>query len=185
MCPQVLFIQGGGEDVHDGWDARLVDSLTGGLGDGYEVRYPRMPQEDNPTYATWGPAIGRELGALDDDAVVVGHSVGATVLVNALAETPPDQRLGALVLVAAPFVGVGGWPSDEFQLPRDLGDRLPHDVPVHVVHGLGDETMPPSHADLYAQAIPWACVHRLPGADHQLNDDLSDVVDLIRRLPLR
>jgi hypothetical protein len=58
------------------------------------------------------------------------------------------------VLIAAPFVGEGGWPSDEFELPSDLGARLPQGVRVHVFHGLQDETAPPSHADLYAQVIP-------------------------------
>ena len=40
---QVLFIQGGGAGTHDEWDDKLVESLRHELGDGYEVRYPRMP----------------------------------------------------------------------------------------------------------------------------------------------
>jgi pimeloyl-ACP methyl ester carboxylesterase len=51
---------------------------------------------------------------------------------------------------------------------------------VHVFHGLQDETAPPSHADLYARAIPQARVHQLPGRDHQLNNDLSEVAEAIR-----
>jgi pimeloyl-ACP methyl ester carboxylesterase len=116
---------------------------------------------------------------LDDGAVVAGHSVGATILINALAEQPPERGVGAIVLIAAPFVGEGGWPSDEFELPSDLGARLPQGVPVHVFHGLQDKTAPPSHADLYAQVIPQARMHRLPGRDHQLNNDLSDVAAAI------
>ncbi|MGC4875978.1 hypothetical protein ACLQ26_06825 [Micromonospora sp. DT43] len=41
-------------------------------------------------------------------------------------------------------------------------------------------TAPPSHADLYADVIPQARVYRLPGRDHQLNDDLGDVAAVIR-----
>lgn len=40
---QILFIQGGGAGAHDEWDDKLFDSLKRELGDGYEVRYPRMP----------------------------------------------------------------------------------------------------------------------------------------------
>ena len=176
---QILFIQGGGAGTHDEWDNKLVESLWRELGDGHEVRYPRMPDEDDPSHATWSPAIRREMADLDDGAIVAGHSVGATILINALAEQPPECVLEAIVLIAAPFVGEGGWPSDEFELPKDLGARLPHGVRVHVFHGLGDETVPPSHADLYAQVIPQARVHRLPGRDHQLNNDLSDVAKAI------
>jgi pimeloyl-ACP methyl ester carboxylesterase len=97
-----------------------------------------------------------------------------------LAERPPERQLGAIVLISAPFVGAGGWPGDEFELPYDLGASLPKGVPVHVFHGLRDETAPPSHADLYARAIPQAQVHRLPGRDHQLDNDLSEVANTIR-----
>jgi pimeloyl-ACP methyl ester carboxylesterase len=180
---QILFIQGGGAGVHDEWDDRLVESLRRGLGAGYEVRYPRMPDEDDPSYATWGPIIRCEVAALDDGAVVAGHSVGGTILVHALAEHPPEQKLAAIVLIAAPFVGTGGWPGEEFELPNDLGAKLPQGVPVHVFHGLQDDTAPPSHADLYAQALPQSQLHRLLGRDHQLDDDLTEVATTIAALP--
>ncbi|MFF0366652.1 alpha/beta fold hydrolase [Micromonospora sp. NPDC005087] len=177
---QILFIQGGGAGTHDEWDNELVDSLRRELGDGYEVRYPRMPDEDDPSYATWSAAIRREIAALDGGAVVAGHSVGGTILINALAERPPERKLRAIVLIAAPFVGAGGWPGDEFELPHNLGARLPQGVPVHVFHGLQDDTAPPSHADLYARVIPQAQLHRLPRRDHQLDNDLSEVAKVIR-----
>ena len=176
---QILFIQGGGAGVHDDWDDKLADSLRRELGDTYEVRYPRMPDEDDPGYAAWSSAIRRSLSELDDGAVVAGHSLGATLLINALAERPPERRLGAIALISAPFVGAGGWPADEYSLPEDLGARLPPGVPVHVFQGLGDDTVPPAHADRYAQVIPQAQVHRLPGRDHQLGNDLSEVAAAI------
>lgn len=180
---QLLFIQGGGAGAHDRWDAELVESLTRELGDAYQVRYPRMPNEDDPSYPRWRAAIERELLALSDCAVVVGHSVGATILVNTLAEIPLRSKLGMVVLLAAPFVGSGGWPGTDFELPGDLGDRLGPGVPVHVFHGLEDVTVDPSHADLYAKTISHAHPHRLPGRDHQFNDELSEVADVIRRRP--
>jgi predicted alpha/beta hydrolase family esterase len=176
---QVVFIQGGGAGAHDDWDATLVDSLRGELGEGYEVRYPRMPLEDDPSYARWSTAIGHELAAVDDGVIVVGHSVGGTVLVNYLAEVVPTRGVGAIMLIAAPFVGAGGWPGDEFELPSNLGARLPRGVPVHLFHGLNDQIAPPDHIDLYSRAIPQAQPHRLPDRDHQLNDDLSEIAQAI------
>ena len=43
---ELLFIQGGGAGTHDEWDDKLVESLGRELGDGVEIRYPRMPAED-------------------------------------------------------------------------------------------------------------------------------------------
>ena len=179
---QVLFIQGGGAGTHDEWDDKLVDSLRRELGDAFEIRYPRMPAEDDPSDAAWGPAIAEATAALEESAVVVGHSVGATLLIKSLVERPPDVTIAAIVLIAAPFVGTGGWPGEEFELPGHLGALLPAKVPVHLFHGLEDDEVPPAHADLFARAIPQAQLHRLPGRDHQLGNDLGDVATLIRTL---
>jgi predicted alpha/beta hydrolase family esterase len=180
----VLFVQGGGEGTHDVWDNALVDSLRAGLGPGHEVRYPRMPDEGDPSYPRWSASIGNEMARLDEGAVVAGHSIGGTILVQALIEHPPERKLAAIVLIAAPFVGGGGWPGDEFEFSGDLGDGLPAEVPVHVFHGAQDETAPATHAMLYANAIPRALVHVLAGRDHQLNGDLSEVALAIRGLTL-
>ena len=47
---QILFIQGGGAGAHDEWDDKLVESLRQELGGGYEVRYPRMPDEGDQAH---------------------------------------------------------------------------------------------------------------------------------------
>lgn len=121
MKTQVLFIQGGGAGTHAEWDNKLVDSLRRELGPGYDVRYPRMPNEADPGYAVWKAALAEEMAGLADGAVVVGHSIGGTILINALAEATPKQKLAGIV-------------------------------------------------------------RRLPGRDHQLNDDLAEVAADIRAL---
>lgn len=176
---QVLFVQGAGAGVHDGWDRPLVDSLERELGS--PVHYPRMPHEADPRYATWTPAILRELGALGDGAILVGHSAGGTMLVHVLADHPPPFTPGALVLIAAPFIGDGGWPSEEIRPRADLAQRLAA-VPVLLYHGAADATVPTAHVQLYARAIPHATVRVLPERDHQLNNDLGEVARDLRAL---
>ena len=179
MTQTILFIQGGGEGTHDEWDNKLVESLRTHLVGDFDLRYPRMPAEDDPSEATWGPAIRRQLASLENGAIVIGHSVGATILVHLLAKQTPQTQLGAVVLLSAPFIGPGGWPATEFELPKDLGARLPKDVPIHIFHGQDDDTVPPAHANLYGRAIPQAHVHLLPGRDHQLGNDLSEVAAVL------
>jgi pimeloyl-ACP methyl ester carboxylesterase len=90
--------------------------------------------------------------------------------------------LGAIFLIAAPFIGEGGWQSDDWQPSAGIGEKLPSGVPVYLYHGLADSTVPPSHADLYAREIPQAHVSRLPGRDHQLNNDLREIAAAIKTL---
>src|SRR5919108_6411187 len=108
MKIQVLFVQGGGEGTHDEWDNKLVGNLEEQLGPDYEIRYPRMPNEADPSYARWKTALRKELAKLRQGAILVGHSVGGSVLISVLAEEPRHRAPRAIFLIAAPFVGKGG-----------------------------------------------------------------------------
>ena len=169
MKSEVLFVQGAGKDAHDRWDDKLVESLERELGDGYAIRYPRMPEEDDPRSSAWNAALFREFDSLEDGAILVGHSVGGTILIHALAERPPKRRLGAVVLLAAPYVGEGGWSSDDVQPRTDFSEHLAVGVPVLLYHGAEDETVPVGHLHLYAKTIPHAVLRILERSDHQLN----------------
>jgi predicted alpha/beta hydrolase family esterase len=185
MKHRLLFVQGGGKGTHDEWDSKLVASLGRQLGSNYEIRYPRMPSEEEPSYAPWKAALERELAALPDGAILVGHSLGAAILIKVLVELRSVRACGAIFSIAAPFFGDGGWLVDDVQLPPDLGARLPRGIPIHFFHGLDDAEVPPSHLELYARAVPPAHIHRLRGRDHQLNDDLTEVAAVIASLETR
>ena len=155
MTKQVLFVQGGGEGVHDEWDSRIPESLERELGPDYAVRYPRMPHEADPKYAAWKTTLKRQVGEL---------------------------TFGGIFLIAAPFVGDGGWHSEDIEPLSDLGAKLPEQAPIYLYHGSKDKTAPFEHVYLYAKAIPQAVVRQLSGRDHQLNNDMSEVAADIRRL---
>ncbi len=180
MAKQVLFVQGAGEGVHDRWDSKLVASLERELGQSYVVRYPRMPGEDDPSYSAWKAALLGQFNSLEDGAILVGHSVGGTVLIHVLAERPPKGAFGGLFVIAAPFIGKGGWPSDDIDDCEDFSQRLPPGVPVYLYHGADDTVVPTAHVHLYAKAILHAVIRRLERKDHQLNNDMSDVARDIR-----
>jgi len=180
---QVLFIQGGGvSDVHDSWDNKLVASLKTELGVGYRVRYPRMPAEDDPDPTAWKEAIDRELKKLSDGVILVGHSIGAAILIDYLADGNLEWRPYGVFLIATPFIGHGGWPSDDLRPTKELARLLPDDVPLYLYHGRADEIVPFSHVGMLAKALPHATIRRLDGRNHQLNDNLSELANDIRRL---
>jgi predicted alpha/beta hydrolase family esterase len=177
---KVLFVQGAGPRVHDEWDNRLVASLERHLG--RPVVYPRMPDEAEPDYRAWSDAVQRALAGLTAGDVLVGHSVGGAVLVRTLIEAPPGFRPGALLTIAAPFVGPGGWPAGDDPAMTGAGAGLPRGMPVFLHHGTADDEVPPDHARLLAGEIPQAVLRLHAGRDHQFNDDLSAVAADIRSL---
>lgn len=182
MARQILFVQGAGEGTHDNWDDKLVASLERELGDGFAIRYPRMPGEGEPDYATWKATLIRELGVLADGAILVGHSFGGTVLIDALAEEPQNARFGGLFVVSAPFFGEGGWSSGGIGDGGNLSKDLLSGVPVHLYHGTADNEVPVAHVHLHAKAIPHAAISTLKDRDHQLDNDMSEVASDIRSI---
>ena len=182
MSRQILFVQGGREGTYDEWDSKLVASLEREVGEGFAVVYPRMPDEGDPRYAAWKSVLLNELEALDEGAILVGHSFGGAILIHVLAEVRPKRKLGAIALIAAPFIGEGGWQVGEITPRADVADRLPADVPVFLYHGTADDDVSFEHLQLYAKAIPQATIRALERRDHQLNNDLSDVARDIRNV---
>jgi len=177
---QVLFVQGGGRNVHDSWDNRLVASLEKELGGGYTIRYPRMPNEADPDPTAWKRAIGREIKRLSDGVLLVGHSIGAAILLDYVADGNLERGPSGVFLIAPPFIGNGGWPSDDLRPSKELARLLPARTPLYLYQGRDDETVPFSHVGMFAKALPRAKIRRLQGRDHQLNDDLSEVARDIR-----
>lgn len=156
MPRQILFVQGAGEGTHDAWDNKLVQSLDTELGPQYAVRYPRMPNEGEPLYAAWKAELLGQFDELDDDAILIGHSVGGTFLIHAVAEHRPKRKWSAILLIAPPFLGDGGWLGDETDPATNLTEELRADVPVFLYHGTADNEVPSAHTALYAKAIPHA-----------------------------
>lgn len=173
MSHQVLFIQGGSAGAYAA-DAELAASLRRSLGADYEVRYPAMPNEDDPDYTAWKARILADLKDMGRDAILVGHSIGASVIIKLLTEAAPS--IAGVILIAAPY-----WHDDDFwqwkdaQLPEDAESRLPKGLSILFYHGTADKSVPFSHLDMYARRFPRATIRPLKGRDHQLNNDLSEV----------
>jgi predicted alpha/beta hydrolase family esterase len=174
---EALFIQGGGEGAHEA-DAQLVDSLRKILGDAYEVHYPKMPKEGDPNYRRWKPQIRKELAAVEDSLILIGHSLGASFLLKYLSEEKIETPIGGLFLIATPYWGGAGWRYEGYkavELPEGFSSKLPKEMPVFLYHSRDDETVPFAHLALYAGKLSQATIREFDRRGHQLNNDLAEV----------
>ena len=174
---QVLFIQAAG-DKRAG-SGPLIAHLERALAGDFEVIAPDMPTPDRPQYAPWRDRIAHELAVLvDDDALLVGHSLGGSVLVKCLAEGAHPQPLAGLFLVAAPYWGAN---MPEFALPAGFAARLPSIAATFLYHSRGDGEVPFSHVERYREALTHATVRPIDGDEHTFAGGLPALVeDLVR-----
>ena len=181
MKKQVLFIQGAGEGAYEE-DEKLAVSLQDELGAEYEVLYPMMPEEESAGYEEWKAQISKELAVLDDKVILVGHSVGTSMLLKYLSEKNVDKSIAGIFLIAAPYWGPGGWQVDEFTLDEGQAAKLLEALPVFFYHSRDDDIVPFTHLARHAEKFPGATMREFDGRGHQFNNDLSEVAADIKSL---
>jgi predicted alpha/beta hydrolase family esterase len=184
MKKQVLFIQGGGEGAYEE-DEKLVAYLRNALEAVYEVRYPQMPNEREPDYELWKVQIKKELAALEGKVILVGHSLGGSVLLKYLAEEKIEKAIAGIFLMATPYWGGDGWQYEGYEriaLPEAFASKLPSGAPIFLYHSRDDEIVPFAHLALYAEKLPQATIREFDGRGHQFNNDLYEVASDIANL---
>jgi uncharacterized protein len=181
MKKQVLFIHGGGQGAYEE-DKKMAASLRDALGATYEVRCPKMPDEDHPEYEAWKDQIATELAALDGEVILVGHSLGASILLKYLSEENVGKPVAGIFLIAPPYWGAEDWEVSEYALQENFASKLSKELPMFFYHSRDDEWAPFAHLALYTEKLPQATIHEFDGRGHQLNDDLSEVARDIKRL---
>src|SRR5262249_26085951 len=134
MRKQILIIHGAGVQVlhrrNTDWQAGLQDAL----GANYEVLTPQMPSPETSRYAAWKRRLEEDLALLNDKSILVGHSLGGSVLLKYLSEETWQRSISGLFIVAAPCWGADQeWQSDDFAFRENFSNlvRVPRLVLYH------------------------------------------------------
>ena len=176
MPHQMLFLQGAGEGAYKE-DALLVERLRLALGDDYEVTYPAMADDGDAPYDAWKIRIDQALAELVGPVILVGHSVGGSVLAKYVAEMPDQSQIAGVCLLASPFWGGDGWRYDgyeDLEVPQALVTKSPA-PPMFLFHCRDDETVPVDHLTLYQRRFPEAASRVLDDGGHQFDTELTPI----------
>ena len=181
MSNSILFIQGGGGEEDYAADAKLVESLQKVLGEAYVVHYPPLPNESSPDFGR-KKQIDKEISLMKGEVILVGHSLGASMLLKYLSESRIQKKIAGVFLISTPFwSGDEDWKQD-LKLHKDFAKKLPKNVPIYLYHSKDDEEVPFDHLGLYSKNLPQATVREIANGGHQLNNDLTIVAKDIKSL---
>ncbi|WP_238189358.1 alpha/beta fold hydrolase [Paenibacillus sp. L3-i20] len=181
MSKSLLFIHGGGDGAYEE-DKKMALHLQETLGAEYNVIFPKMPDEGNPKYEAWREQISKELISIDGDVTIVGHSLGASLLIKYLSEEQLTTYIAGLFLIAPPYWGAEDWEVEEYALSEEFPTKLSNTRPMYFYHSSEDEWVPFAHLSIYAGKLPHAVIYKLDGRNHQLNNDMTEVARDIKNL---
>jgi predicted alpha/beta hydrolase family esterase len=170
----VLFIHSAGPQGDAEGSGRLVAALRSALPRDFKLSAPMMPDPSNPDAGAWSEAFGEHLEKFQASFVLVGHSLGGSIILKYLAEHRMPSGLTGVISIAAPFWGAE---MQEWMLRPGFAAPLSKLPRLVFYHSADDDVEPFSHVERYADALPRALVRRVDGRGHLFdNGKVDDII---------
>jgi predicted alpha/beta hydrolase family esterase len=181
MGYEILFIQGAGNVTIDE-EQVIVEGLKANLGDGYAILLPPIKDADNPTYSNWEDALITNLNLLSGKVILLGHSLGASVILKHFSREPVPEKIIGMILFGAPFWKDQTWDVSEYEIEEDLAVNLSKLANIYFYYSMDDEVVPYNQFQSYLKLIPKAHWRVLSGIDHSYHGAIPEMVADIREL---
>lgn len=184
MPRDLIFIHSAGPQGGDNGSNRLVARLETALGDPFRIIVPDMPDPERPDADAWLTGIDQVVSQANPGAVLMGHSLGGSVILQYLARNPDfwreNSQISAVFIAAAPFWGLPDWEIDEFTLTGDEVNALQDCKNLHFCHSRDDNIVGFDHCETYLRHLPQATQIALDSAGHMMTEgDLASMVEKI------
>lgn len=181
MVKHLYFFHGGGSKEDYEADAKLLASLKAKLGSEYTVHYPLLDNDGTPDFGR-RKQINHEISASEDNVILVGHSLGASMLLGCLSEKKIRKKIAGIFLLATPF-----WNGNEdwvqpLKLQPNFAKQLDKKTPLFFYHCRDDDEVPFGHLTIYRQQVPWATFREITVGGHQFINDLTIVANDIKSI---
>lgn len=97
MKKRVFLIHGWEGYPKEGWFPWLSAELSK---KGFKVQVLPMPNSQSPKIEEWVPFLAKNVGEIDENTVLIGHSIGCQTIWRYLESLKEDERITGAVLVA-------------------------------------------------------------------------------------
>ncbi len=148
---------------------------------GFEVLAPELPFKGEPDLFEWIKAMEEQIGRLEADDIILGHSLGGVLALRYLEAAEAMGTPRAVILVAAP------WRTRKAEMKSFFTHELDADVLMWkardfiVVHSKDDELVPFDHAEKYRDILKGKLLTR-ENEDHYMGEKYPILLQLIKKL---
>jgi predicted alpha/beta hydrolase family esterase len=167
------------ERIAPGYDWKMT--IQDDLGEDYAVLCPKMPNSTYAIYQEWKIWFENLLTILDEDLILVGHSLGGIFLAKYLSEHLIDNKISKLILVAAPFTETADEPLASFKLGKNLNNLDKQVSSIFIIHSKDDPVVPFSDSLLYAENLKNAEHISFKDKKHFNSEKFTDLAKIIKQ----
>lgn len=165
----------------DDWRSSLARSL----GDSFDVLVPKMPNGTNAQYVEWCIWFERCIEFIEDDALLIGHSLGGIFLVKYLSEHVFSKRIKAVILVSAPYDQTLTVESlTDFSLSTSVDGFSRQVRELYILHSQDDPIVSIGEQDKYMRIFPHAHAVQIDHRGHFQQQQFPELIELIRSIVL-
>ena len=162
-----------------GWKSSLQEKL----GENFDVIAPQMPNKTNAKYLEWKIWFDKIIPLLDNEIILLGHSLGGIFLAKYLAENLLPKKIKALFLVSAPFDEAG---SDDkladFILPSSLAKITERCSRIFLYHSEDDPVVSFAEVAKYQNQLPTGQTSTFKDRGHFNQEEFPEIVEQIKNL---
>ncbi|MET0843990.1 MAG: alpha/beta fold hydrolase [Mycetocola sp.] len=162
MSPRIVVAHGYLASPKKHWFPWLVDQYAPGV-----VQVPALPNSTHPQPGPWLDTLRNAVGEVNDDTILIGHSLGSITTLRMLAQWPRPWTLRGLILVAGFAQPLPNLPTlDPFtEAPLDVEVILDGARQRHVLGSDNDTTVAPPITAALARSLE-APLTVVPGGGH-------------------
>lgn len=149
---------------------------------GHEVIVPDLPDSENPDPESWTKYLVEEVGVLDSETIIVGHSLGATEALRFLEAAEARSTPKGVLLVSPPWTIKNEKFQGFFLSELDFDVLMWKANSFTIIHSKDDDVIPFDHAQKYADVLHAKLVERNEGEGHFKGESYPVILEELERM---
>jgi len=142
-----------------------------------------MPNPINSKYDEWKILFNKIAVLLNNNVILIGHSLGGIFLAKYLSENKFPKKILASILIAPPY--------DQKNIEESLGDFVilnnlekfqKQSDKIFIYHSKDDSVVPYINLEKYQEVLPKAIVRVFKNRDHFNQPEFPELVKEIKNL---
>jgi uncharacterized protein len=148
---------------------------------GHEVVAPQLPDAENPDEQAWTEALLEEVKNVDDETIVIGHSLGGAMALRFLEAVEARSTPKACLLISTPWMIQSDKFRGFFMSELDFEVLMWKVSRFALLHSKDDDVIPFDHAQKYEKVLH-AKLHETEEAGHFKGESYPVMLKVIDEL---